>query len=38
LFSVDGSQSAGSVPAARVDKPQQSYSILVGLEFMRWFR
>lgn len=38
LFSVDGQQGAGSVPAARVDKPQASYSVLVGLEFMRWFR
>lgn len=38
LFSVDGTQGAGSVPAARVEKPQQSFSILLGLEFMRWFQ
>ena len=38
LFSVDGEQSGGSVPAARVEKPQASYTILVGLEFMRWFK
>lgn len=37
LFSVDGTQGAGSVPAARVEKPQQTFSILLGLEFMRWF-
>lgn len=38
MFSVDGTQGAGSVPAARVDKPQGSFSVLLGLEFMRWFR
>lgn len=38
LLSVDAEQSALSVPAARVDKPQASYSVLIGLEFMRWFR
>lgn len=37
LFSVDGNQEAGSVPASRVEKPQGSFSLLLGLEFMRWF-
>jgi hypothetical protein len=36
LLSVDGAQQAGSVPAVRVEKPQQAVSVLVGLELMRW--
>jgi hypothetical protein len=36
LLAVDGAQQAGSVPAVRVEKPQQSVSVLVGLELMRW--
>lgn len=37
LFSVDDSQSPGAVPASLVDKPQSSASVLLGLQFMRWF-
>ncbi len=37
LLSVDGEQSQENVPATLVSKPQQGFSVLVGLEFMRWF-
>ena len=36
LLSVDGNQSASNVPASRVARPQQVFSVLVGFEFMRW--
>ncbi len=36
LLSVDGIQSESNVPASRVTKPQQVFSVLLGFEFMRW--
>jgi hypothetical protein len=36
IFSVDGEQPIGSVPAVRVEKPQDFLAVLVGLEFMHW--
>ncbi|MBL4635056.1 MAG: hypothetical protein JKY56_14375 [Kofleriaceae bacterium] len=36
FFSVDDEQGIGSVPAGSVDKPQTSFAVMFGLEFLRW--
>jgi hypothetical protein len=36
FFSVADTQERGSPPAGRIDKPQTSASLLLGLEFLHW--
>jgi hypothetical protein len=36
LFSVAEEQESGSPPARFVERPQDAWSVMIGLEFMRW--